>query len=269
MEENTVTVIFYRKRIGQKAYLYSEPIRLYWKLSPDNVIINRSPFGKNDSTGGLKMKKETLKQQAYNIIKNKIITCEYPPNFLLNEEKLKDEIGASRTPIRDALSRLEQENLVHILPKKGIMVASLSIREINAIYEARMLVEPYAIEHYASKIEKERLQYFRKIFQNEKEVRGRIYDFDDKLHIEFINAMDNEYFQAMYERIYYQNCRLRILSRVKSEKRIEETVQEHLKIIDACLAEKWTEAADAMREHLICSKRASFMTIIESGEIAL
>ena len=132
-----------------------------------------------------------------------------------------------------------------------------------------MLVEPYAIEHYASKIEKERLQYFRKIFQNEKEVRGRIYDFDDKLHIEFINAMDNEYFQAMYERIYYQNCRLRILSGVKSEKRIEETVQEHLKIIDACLAEKWTEAADAMREHLICSKRASFMTIIESGEIAL
>ena len=78
-----------------------------------------------------------------------------------------------------------------------------------------MLVEPYAIEHYASKIEKERLQYFRKIFQNEKEVRGRIYDFDDKLHIEFINAMDNEYFQAMYERIYYQNCRLRILSGVK------------------------------------------------------
>ena len=99
-------------------------------------------------------------------------------------------------------------------------------------------------------------------------MRGRIYDFDDKLHIEFINAMDNEYFQAMYERIYYQNCRLRILSGVKSEKRIEETVQEHLKIIDACLAEKWTEAADAMREHLICSKRASFMTIIESGEIA-
>lgn len=215
------------------------------------------------------MRKETLKQQAYNIIKKKIITCEYPPNFLLNEEKLKDEIGASRTPIRDALSRLEQENLVRILPKKGIMVASLSIREINAIYEARMLVEPYAIEHYAYKIEKERLEYFRKIFRDDEEIQERIYDVDDKLHIEFINAMDNEYFQTMYERIYYQNCRLRILSGVKSEKRIEETLQEHLKIIDACLEENWREAAEAMREHLICSKRASFMTIIESGEMAL
>lgn len=215
------------------------------------------------------MRKETLKQQAYNIIKKKIITCEYPPNFLLNEEKLKDEIGASRTPIRDALSRLEQENLVRILPKKGIMVASLSIREINAIYEARMLVEPYAIEHYANKVEKERLEYFRKIFRDGKEIQERIYDVDDKLHIEFINAMDNEYFQAMYERIYYQNCRLRILSGVKSEKRIEETLKEHLKIINACLEEQWQDAAEAMREHLVCSKRASFMTIIESGEMAL
>ena len=224
---------------------------------------------RNDSIGGLEMRKETLKQQAYNIIKKKIITCEYPPNFLLNEEKLKDEIGASRTPIRDALSRLEQENLVRILPKKGIMVASLSIREINAIYEARMLVEPYAIEHYANKVEKERLEYFRKIFRDRKEIQERIYDVDDKLHIEFINAMDNEYFQAMYERIYYQNCRLRILSGVKSEKRIEETLQEHLKIINACLEEQWQDAAEAMREHLVCSKRASFMTIIESGEMAL
>ena len=224
---------------------------------------------RNDSIGGLEMRKETLKQQAYNIIKKKIITCEYPPNFLLNEEKLKDEIGASRTPIRDALSRLEQENLVRILPKKGIMVASLSIREINAIYEARMLVEPYAIEHYANKVEKERLEYFRKIFRDGKEIQERIYDVDDKLHIEFINAMDNEYFQAMYERIYYQNCRLRILSGVKSEKRIEETLQEHLKIINACLEEQWQDAAEAMREHLVCSKRASFMTIIESVEMAL
>ena len=222
------------------------------------------------------MKQESLKQQAYNIIKNKIISCEYPPNYLLNEEKLKEEIGASRTPIRDALSRLEQENLVHILPKKGIMVASLSIREINAIYEARMLVEPYAIEHYANQIEKERFQYYDKIFRKKEEdihkgmdVYGDVYDIDDELHIQFINATENEYFKALYERIYYQNCRLRILSGVKSKKRIEDTQQEHLRIIGACLEEDWAKAAEAMREHLQCSKRASFETLIEGGDVFL
>lgn len=222
------------------------------------------------------MKKESLKQQAYNIIKNKIITCEYPPNYLLNEEKLKEEIGASRTPIRDALSRLEQENLVQILPKKGIMVASLSIREINAIYETRMLVEPYAIEHYASQIDKGCYLYYDKIFRHKGECINKgmdvdayedVYDIDDKLHIQFVQATGNEYFKALYERIYYQNCRLRILSGVKSRKRIEDTQQEHLRIIEACLREDWEGAADAMKDHLQCSKRASFETLIEGRDI--
>ena len=222
------------------------------------------------------MKKESLKQQAYNIIKNKIITCEYPSNFLLNEEKLKEEIGASRTPIRDALSRLEQENLVHILPKKGIMVASLSIREINSIYEARMLVEPYVIEHYAGNIDRKRFLYYEKVFKKKEkdihegvDIYDDVYDIDDKLHIEFINATENEYFKALYERIYYQNRRLRILSGVKSRDRIAATQREHLKIIEACLEEKWSDAAEAMKEHLVCSKRASFEAMIEGGDMLL
>ena len=64
------------------------------------------------------MQKESLKNKAYNLIKTKIVNCEYPPNSFLNETLLMDEIGSSRTPIREALSKLEQENLVRILPKK-------------------------------------------------------------------------------------------------------------------------------------------------------
>ncbi len=64
------------------------------------------------------MKKETLKQKAYNFILEKIINCDYSPNTMLNEEQLKLETGMSRTPIRDALSRLEQDGLVSIKSKK-------------------------------------------------------------------------------------------------------------------------------------------------------
>ena len=53
--------------------------------------------------------KKSLKQQAYDEIKRKIVTCEYAPNTLLNEELLREELHVSRTPIRDALSRLEQK----------------------------------------------------------------------------------------------------------------------------------------------------------------
>ena len=83
------------------------------------------------------MGKLSLKQLAYNSIKEKILKCEYMPNSFLNEDLLCEEFKVSRTPIRDALSRLEQEHLIKILPKKGFFVAPLSIGEINLTFETR------------------------------------------------------------------------------------------------------------------------------------
>ena len=66
--------------------------------------------------------KLSLKLQAYQYLKTKILNCEYRPNEFLNEQKLCAEMGnISRTPMRDALGRLEQEGLITILPKKGLM----------------------------------------------------------------------------------------------------------------------------------------------------
>lgn len=215
------------------------------------------------------MKKETLKQQAYNYIKEKIINCEYLPNMVLNEEKLRDEINASRTPIRDALSRLEQENLVKILPKKGIMVAPLTISEINKIHEARMVIEPYAISQYGKQISGEKYEYYLQIFKKKLGDFANdniIYEYDNNLHQDFIDATDNEYFINIYERIFWQNRRLRILSGVKSEKRLLETQVEHLKIIESCLKEEWDLAAEAMKEHLRCSRNASFEAVFKQSD---
>ena len=94
------------------------------------------------------MTKKSLKSQAYNNIKEKIISCEYSPGMLLNEEILCETFNVSRTPIRDALSRLEQEGLITIWPKKGIIVSSLSISEVNNLFELRLLLEPYSIQNY-------------------------------------------------------------------------------------------------------------------------
>lgn len=216
------------------------------------------------------MKKETLKQQAYNIIKEKIINCEYLPNMVLNEEKLGDEIQASRTPIRDALSRLEQENLVKILPKKGIMVAPLTIREINKIHEARMLIEPYAISQYGNKIPHEKYESYFQIFQKKLgEFRDddKIYEYDNRLHQDIVDATDNEYFINIYERIFWQTRRLRILSGVKSENRLSETQIEHRKIVECCLREEWDAAAEAMKEHLQYSRNASFEAVFKQSTL--
>ena len=82
--------------------------------------------------------KLSLKLQAYQYLKTKILNCEYRPNEFLNEQKLCAEMGnISRTPMRDALGRLEQEGLITILPKKGLMVSGITEDDIPDVLLSR------------------------------------------------------------------------------------------------------------------------------------
>ena len=95
--------------------------------------------------------KPSLKLQAYQYLKTKILNCEYRPNEFLNEQKLCAEMGnISRTPMRDALGRLEQEGLITILPKKGLMVSGITEEDVHSMFEMRLLVEPYALRTYGN-----------------------------------------------------------------------------------------------------------------------
>lgn len=213
------------------------------------------------------MNNSSLKEKAYKIIKSKIVSCEYLPNTFLNEALLQNEIGVSRTPIRDAIGRLEQENLVKIIPKKGIIVSDLSINEISTVYEIRMLVEPYAIEKYGEKIDKTTLMTFRNYFSEEFSVDNvdELYRIDDKIHRIFISATQNRYLIQLYDNIQVQNCRIRILSGNKIEARVAQSPCEHLKILDAVLSDQLDLAAKYMMEHLQNAKNAAFSLILSNG----
>ena len=138
------------------------------------------------------------KQFAYQTIKNKILQCEYPPNSFLNEELLCEDLGVSRTPVRDALSRLEQEHLIQILPKKGFLVAPLSIQEINMVYEGRILLESYILSTYCKELPEEMLDqmyhlqesYYQGIISH----TGDIHLLDNAFHDAFISRCPNRYF---------------------------------------------------------------------------
>ena len=105
--------------------------------------------------------KPSLKLQAYQYLKTKILNCEYRPNEFLNEQKLCAEMGnISRTPMRDALGRLEQEGLITILPKKGLMVSGITEEDVHSMFEMRLLVEPYALRTYGDRIPREALENY-------------------------------------------------------------------------------------------------------------
>jgi len=205
----------------------------------------------------------TLKLQAYNIIKERIILCEYPPNALLNEERLKEELNISRTPIRDALSRLEQESLIQILPKRGITVKSISTDDVEHVFEMRMLIEPYAIKKYGKAMDRDILGDLETFFKKKYEENNSkiIYERDDEFHHLIVNASKNTFLIEAYRSVYIQNVRLRIINGNLGKDRLEKSQKEHLEIAKFCLKGNWDKAAILMNEHLMISREISYNSI--------
>ena len=215
--------------------------------------------------------KKCLKQQAYDEIKRKIVTCEYAPNTLLNEELLREELHVSRTPIRDALSRLEQKGLITILPKKGIMVSSLSINDINMVFEVRMMYEPYALLHYGSRIPYSVLTHSYELLSDLDAMSEdwAFFQADDAFHAAVVQAIGNRFLLQTYEWIQDQNLRFRVMTGQTSAPRLEDTSKEHTRILEACLKKDWSEAASAMKDHLINSKNATFDLLFQKKDTRL
>ena len=204
------------------------------------------------------MTKKSLKSQAYNNIKEKIISCEYSPGMLL-------------TPIRDALSRLEQEGLITIRPKKGIIVSSLSISEVNNLFELRLLLEPYSIQNYGYTLDENVLMdYYQKFLRMDLTRDSKnFFVIDDNFHDFLNNAVPNHYIQENFKIINNQNQRIRIITGQRAVQRLEDTRSEHLAIVKACVKKDWKAAAEAMYEHLLQSKNATFEMLLSRDDLLL
>ena len=81
---------------------------------------------------------------AYEHVKGAILTGDIPPNTFLTEGRLAEEIGISRTPVREALLRLQAEGMVELFPKKGALVTAPTPQETREVFEARALIEEWA-----------------------------------------------------------------------------------------------------------------------------
>ena len=209
----------------------------------------------------------SMQNQAYQFIRKKIERCEYAPNDMLSESLLREELGFSRTPVREAIGRLAQEGLVRVYPKRGIMVCAISIGDIHQIFEVRSLVEPYALTAYHDKLDLAEIARFAEFFHSYSGggESSELYGVDDRFHETLISAIENDYLLELYDRIHVQSVRLRVLSGRLIESRIRDTMAEHARIADACLARDWQGAALAMTEHLRCSKESSLAAILKNS----
>ena len=103
---------------------------------------------------------DTLRRQIENAVRLAIMSGKYAPGDRLIERELCEDLGVSRTSLREALRKLEAEKLVEIVPHKGPVVAIISIEEARELYAVRGLLEGFAAHEFAIKGSDEALDEF-------------------------------------------------------------------------------------------------------------
>lgn len=200
--------------------------------------------------------KQNLKLQAYAILKEKIVSCEYSPGSMLNEARLATELGFSRTPIREAISILEMEGFLHIVPKKGILVTDILLSDIVQIFQARMEIEPIALKLAGPNIPQEKLLMWRDLFLADVPSIEHGYQTDTAMHLGIISYCNNAYIIDMMKKVFDKNTRIIICS-TQNKKHMQKAREEHLEILDKLLCQDFELAASKMRAHVAVCRNAA------------
>ena len=201
----------------------------------------------------------SLRIRVFNAIENAILNEEYKEGDSLNEIKISEKLGVSRTPVREALTRLEIEGLVKTIPNKGAVVVGISEKDIEDIYEIRIRIEGLAAKLCTEKITDDELKALEKIadlqeFYLFKNDIGQIRELDGDFHKIIYDASRSRPLRFMLTNFHNYIKRARDIS-VQAEGRAEKTVAEHRAILDAIRNRDAALAETLTAQHIVNAEK--------------
>lgn len=201
--------------------------------------------------------KKNQKNALYLALKDRLINCTYPPGSLLNEMQLAEEFAVSRTPVREAIGRLEMDGYVRVLPKKGIYVTDISLNDVHQIFQTRIEIEPLALKLAVPHLAMEELLMFRKRFTDDEPDLSNAFRLDTAMHLFLVEHCGNRYIIEMMRKLFDDNTRIVIASK-QNRVRIHNAKREHLEILDSLIEKEDPEkTAQLLRTHLETCRRAA------------
>lgn len=202
-----------------------------------------------------------LANQVYRELREAICDFRLEPNQRLVQNALADELGISRTPVRDALLRLSQEGLVHPAPwRGGYLVAEFTPHEVIEIYDVRMALEPLAAEQAAGRHTRAQLAELH-------DVSARIadepvssvtehYQLNQRFHALVVEPCGNDILRRMLDQLWSMPSSLRMyFHQVSTGAPIAQMVAEHDAIVGALERGDAALVNRRVREHLEGARR--------------
>ena len=174
---------------------------------------------------------------VYETLENDILSGIYPRGEILTELKLCERLGVSRTPVREALNRLKEQQLVEETSSHSVVVCGISEQDLLDIYEIRRRVEGYATRLCAQRITEEQLNELREIvalqgFYTERGGATNIRDTDSRFHELVYRYCGSRILAATLSELHHKVQRYRKLS-VEHSDRARVAVKEHEAILRA------------------------------------
>lgn len=213
----------------------------------------------------------TAWEQAYLTLRRRLADGTYPPGSRLREEDLAAQLGVSRTPVREALRRLDAEGWLRVVPNQGAFAAEWSIAEIEEIFELRALLESHAAEHAAMAPDRRALETMEAACeQAEAALPG-----GDLAALEAISDANVRFHRALWEMSGQARCRAILHSlavppmvlrnfRSFDAAGLRRSVDQHREMIAAIMAGDPGWAGAVMRAH-VQAGRAVFLAAVARG----
>ncbi len=196
---------------------------------------------------------EPLADRAYYAIRELIVSLELRPGSVVNERELMERLELGRTPIREAVRRLAQEQLVEVFPRRGTFVTTVEIRDLASICDVRSALEAHAARSAAERAnDSDREELSALIAELD---AGASYDdralmaFDERIHRAVYHATHNQFLVATLEEYYLLALRIWFLA-LEQPRELEQAVLEHRALLEAILAGAGAEAERIMRDHV-------------------
>lgn len=190
----------------------------------------------------------SLSSRVFRTIRENILSGKYAPEEELKEKTIGEELGVSRTPVREALRQLELEGLVTIIPNKGAYVVGISQKDIRDIYEIRSRLEGLCAKWAAENITKEQLDeleenIYLSDFHVAKGNSEQVLELDNRFHEILYSASGSKEIRHILVDFHHYLQRVRKVTLAEKERAVKSNgehrkIVEALKLHDAELAEK-------------------------------
>ncbi len=195
-----------------------------------------------------------LRDVVFNTLRQAILKGDLAPGERLMEVSLANRLGVSRTPVREAIRKLELEGLVLMVPRRGAEVAKISEKNLRDVLEVRRTLEELAVELASKRMTDERMLALKRanvVFETS--ISGsdvtQIAEADEKFHDVIYAATVNDKLLQIMNNIREQMYRYR-LEYIKDEEKRRDLVAEHRQIISALEKRDVDAAKRAVRVHI-------------------